>query len=274
MIWIEVNPVRERDFEKEADAAERRYEEEALMREKDVDQFKVLEEVFDYPTLKGVHKLFNRGTIEEIYGVVNAGKEGRIYWGTTPEGEELAIKIYYTTTGDFRRGMLRYIEGDPRFKRISRNPTRIVYVWTQKEFKNLKLVETAGVNAPRALDFYRNILVMTFIGEEGVPAPLLRQLPPEEPDEFYLTTLNEMRLMYQKAEMVHGDLSEYNIMNWMEEPVIFDVSQAMLTQHPIAEELLSRDINNINYFFSRMGVKTLEHEEAEVWIKNGAEELR
>lgn len=263
-----------RDFDEEADAAERKYEEESLMLEKDANHFKVLEEVFDYPTRKGVHKLFNKGTIEEIYGVVNAGKEARIYWGTNPKGKELAIKIYYTSAGEFRKGMLRYIEGDPRFKRVRKNPRSIIYTWAQKEFKNLKLIEEAGVNAPRPLDFYRNILVMTFIGEEGVPAPLLKQLPPEAPEDFYFKTLNEMRLMYQSAEMVHGDLSEYNIMNWMEEPVIFDVSQAMLTLHPIADELLSRDVNNINYYFSRIGVETLEHDKAEAWIKNGTEELR
>ncbi|MGB9684637.1 MAG: RIO1 family regulatory kinase/ATPase, partial [Candidatus Bathyarchaeales archaeon] len=64
-----------------------------------------------------------------------------------------------------------------------------------------------------------------------------------------------------KAELVHGDLSEYNIMIWKGRPVIFDMSQAVPLSHPMANFLLSRDITNINKFFSRLGVEVLAVEE-------------
>jgi serine/threonine-protein kinase RIO1 len=56
-------------------------------------------------------------------------------------------------------------------------------------------------------------------------------------------------------------------------PVIFDVSQAMLTIHPLAPILIERDIQNINYFFKRMGTKTRESDELKEWITGGTEDL-
>jgi RIO kinase 1 len=64
-----------------------------------------------------------------------------------------------------------------------------------------------------------------------------------------------------KAELVHGDLSEYNIMVWKGRPVIFDVSQAVSVAHPMADFLLRRDLANLNRFFNRLGVKVSTAEE-------------
>jgi RIO kinase 1 len=260
-------------IERKAEAAERRYEEESLMLRKQQDEFKVIEEVFDRPTLQGVYKLIHRKVIDKIEGVIKAGKEARIYWGKNPEGEELAIKIYYTTTAEFKKGMMQYIQGDPRFKRIKGTTRGLVYTWTSKEFKNLQLAERAGINSPHPIAFERNILVMTFIGEDGIPAPLLREIKLEDPEEFYEKLLNEMRLLYTEAGLVHGDLSEYNVMVWEGSPVIFDVSQAMLINHPLGDSLLKRDIDNINSYFRRIEVDVHNSETLEAWIKGESEDI-
>jgi RIO kinase 1 len=260
-------------MEKRAEAAERSMEERDRMLNKRQEDYKVIEEVFDRLTVEGIDKLMRRGTIKDLEGVIKAGKEARVYWGKGPEGEELAIKIYYTTTADFRKGMLKYIEGDRRFKRIRRTPRGIVYTWTQKEYKNLQLADKAGVNGPKPIAFNRNILVMSFIGEDGVPAPLLREIDPEDASAFYLKILEEARLLYTKAGVVHGDLSEYNIMVWEEVPVIFDVSQTLLLEHPLAAPLLKRDISNINTYFNRLGVDVVDSEDVETWIKGESEDL-
>jgi len=249
-------------IEEEADVHERRYEEESLMLEKNRESFQVLEEVFDRSTIQAINRLYKRGIIEEIYGAVNAGKEARIYYGINPDGGELAVKIYYTKTSEFRRGMIRYIEGDPRFSKIRRTPRNIVYTWAQKEFKNLQLIHEAGINCPKPIDFYRNIVVMTFIGEDGIPASLLKDVKLSNPSEFYRDLLSQVKLMYVKAKLVHGDLSEYNIMMWKDKPVIFDVAQAVPTSHPMAEFFLRRDLANVNRFFERLGVKVLSVDEA------------
>ncbi len=229
-------------MERKAEKLQRRHEETALMLNKNQEEFNVSDAVFDRPTLEGILRLIQKKKIDKIKGVLKAGKEAHVFWGTAPDGKEIAIKIYYTTTAEFRKGMMRYIEGDPRFKHIRTDTKSLVYAWTQKEFSNLQLAEQGGVNAPRPIDFLKNILVMTFIGVDGVPAPLLRELPLEDPDDFYDRLTDEMRTLYQKAGLVHGDLSEYNIMVWEKKPVIFDVSQAMLTNHPLAPSLLQHDV--------------------------------
>ena len=264
---------RKRDYEEQDDRLTRKYEEEALFKDKNKEEFRVIEEVFDRLTLQGMLKLFNKGTIDTLHGVVKAGKEARVYYATDKEERELAVKIYYTHTAEFRRGMMQYIQGDPRFKKIRSNTRSMIYTWNQKEFKNLQLCEEAGINSPRPIEFIRNILVMTFIGEDGIPAPLLRELAPEDPQAFYDTVLDEMQRMWQKAGLAHGDLSEYNIMIHDQQPVIFDVSQAMLTIHPMASVLIERDIQNINYFFKRQGAETRDPDELKEWITGGTEDL-
>ncbi len=256
-------------MEKKADKLQRRHEETALMLNKNQEEFNVNDAVFDRPTLEGILRLIQKKKVDKIKGVLKAGKEAHLYWGTAPNGAELAIKIYYTTTSDFRKGMLKYIEGDPRFKRIRTDPKSLVYTWTQKEFSNLQLAIGGGVNAPRPIDFLKNILVMTFIGVDGVPAPILRELQPEDPDDLYDKLTDEMRALYQKAGLVHGDLSEYNVMVWEKKPVIFDLSQAMLTVHPLAPSLLRHDVETINTYFQRLGVEVYDNKELEEWVKTG-----
>ena len=68
--------------------------------------------------------------------------------------------------------------------------------------------------------------------------------------------------LYRKADLVHGDLSEYNIMLWKSKPVLFDMSQSVPSSHPLAQSLLERDLVNVNKFFSRLGVKVLAADEA------------
>jgi len=264
---------RRRDSEKVGEGLEREYEEDALFKDKNREDFQVIEEVFDRLTTQAVYKLLKRGVIGALHGVMKAGKEARVYYATAPDGAELAVKIYYTHTAEFRKGMFQYIQGDPRFVRVRRSPRSLIYTWTQKEFNNLQLCEEAGVNSPRPIEFNRNVLVMTFIGEDGEPAPLLRELDPEDPQAFYEVVLDEMRLLWQRAGLAHGDLSEYNIMNYKEAPVIFDVSQAMLTVHPMASSLIERDIDNVNGYFRRLGADTRDPEKLKEWITGGAEDL-
>ncbi|MCW4050239.1 MAG: serine protein kinase RIO [Candidatus Bathyarchaeota archaeon] len=261
------------DIDKKTDVIERRYEEEALFKDKNREDFRVIEEVFDRLTVQGILRFFKRGIIKDLHGVVKTGKEARVYFATDKDDRELAIKIYYTHTAEFRKGMMQYIQGDPRFKRVRKQSRAVIYTWNQKEYSNLQLCFNAGVNSPEPIAFYRNILVMTFIGEDGLSTPLLRELDPEDPSGFYELVLHEMQLMWQKAGLVHGDLSEYNIMVQDEKPVIFDVSQAMLTGHPMANMLIERDIQNINNYFSRLDVETRDPKELKEWITGGTEDV-
>jgi len=194
-----------------------------------------------------------------MFGVVSAGKEARVYWAKNRRGEDVAVKIYLTTTAEFRKSIRQYIIGDPRFESVSGDLRKLILKWVRKEYKNLKRMYEAGVRVPKPYYAYRNILVMEFIGENGIRAPLLKEvrLTDEEYVEIYEKIVHYIKLMYNKAKLVHADLSEYNIMLYGGEPVIIDVSQAVTLDHPMAMYFLIRDIKNIiRYFRDEVGIET------------------
>jgi RIO kinase 1 len=220
-----------------------------------------VEEVFDQTTRMVVLDLMNSGVIYELNGVVSSGKESRVYWGTTRDGMDLAVKIYLTSSAEFKRGMHKYIIGDPRFKDVKHNTRSLIAVWAQKEFRNLTEASQAKVRVPMPIAVKSNIVVMEFIGKEGVSAPSLKERAPANPEEVYNVLVTYLKRLYQKAKIVHGDLSEYNIMMWKGKPVVFDLSQSVNLQHPMAEFMLNRDLANLNRFFSRLDVKVYPIEE-------------
>ena len=241
---------------------ERLHEREQYVLRKDFSSDRaVLEEVFDRSTLMVIYDFLNKGTISEIHGVVKAGKESRVYWGKDKNGNELAIKIYLTVSAEFRKGMLKYIEGDPRFKGVRHDTRSLIFTWAQKEFKNLEQATAAKVRVPNPVTVKNNVLIMEFIGKNGVSAPSMKESSPKNPEKIYESLLNYLRKLYYKAELVHGDLSEYNIMIWKGRPILFDMAQAVPPSHPMADFLLRRDLTNLNRFFSKLSVRVPSIEE-------------
>jgi len=232
------------------------------MKEKRSEEYEALEEVFDRSTLMTIYDFLNKGTIDQIFGAVKAGKESKLYWGRDKEDRVLAIKIFLTISAEFKRGMIPYIEGDPRFAHIKRDSRSLVYAWAQKEFKNLHQATDARVRVPKPIAVKHNVLIMEFIGADGVSAPLLREIELENPTRIYNLILTNVKKLYRKAKLVHGDLSEYNVMIWRNQPILFDVSQAVPLEHPMADQLLHRDLENLNRYFKRLGVEVLSTEEA------------
>lgn len=224
-------------------------------RRKDEDLLKTVEEVFDKFTLEALYKLINKKVIGLLHGVVDSGKESRVYWAKSPKGEDLAVKIFLTSTREFKKTILQYVEGDPRFKKIRMATRPLIYTWAMKEFKNLKKAYEASVSVPRPIAVYRNVLVMSFIGDNGTPAPLLRDVELDDYEGMLYKIVDNLKTLYCRAEMVHADMSEYNIMVWRNEPVFFDFGQAVLTSHPNANLFLERDVRNIVNFFRKKGVK-------------------
>ena len=220
-----------------------------------------VEEVFDQTTRMVLFDFLKEGKIDEVHGVVSAGKEARVYWGKTKEGKEIAVKIYLTSSAEFLKGMRKYIDGDRRFKNVRHNTRALVFAWAQKEFRNLQEARTAGIRVPRPIAVKNNVVLMEFIGVNGVSAPTMKERPPRNPEKTYGVLFGFIQSLYQKAELIHGDLSEYNTMIWKGHPVIFDMSQSVPTSHPLAAQLLRRDLENVNRFFSRLDVKVKPVEE-------------
>ncbi len=220
-----------------------------------------VEEVFDQTTRMVVFDMLNSGILYELNGAVSSGKEAKVYWGTTKEGVDLAVKIYLTSSAEFKKGMHKYIEGDPRFKDVKHDTRSLMAVWAQKEFRNLGEADAANVRVPKPIAVKSNIVVMEFIGAKGVSAPSLKEQPPDNPEKVYKIIVTYIKNLYKKAKIVHGDLSEYNIMMWKGKPVVFDVSQSVSIQHPMADFMLRRDLENVNRFFKRLDVDIIPVEE-------------
>ena len=225
------------------------------------EEFEYLEGVFDKPTLLTIYKLLNDGILSSLGGVVSTGKESKVYYAKGSGARELAVKIFATGNVEFRRSIPRYIIGDPRFQGIKRDSTGIVLTWAKKEYVNLRTLFDVGLGVPEPVALRRNVLVMSFIGKNGKRAPLLKETILESPKEVYDDLVNFIKWAYLRAELVHGDLSEYNVMVQEGRTYVIDVSQAVSTKHPLAEELLNRDISNVNRYFSELGVKVFSQEE-------------
>jgi RIO kinase 1 len=220
-----------------------------------------VEEVFDQTTRMVVFDMLNSNIIYELNGAVSSGKEAKVYWGKNKEGTDLAVKIYLTSSAEFKSGMHKYIQGDPRFKDVKHDTRSLMAVWAQKEFRNLQEAYAAKVRVPKPIAVKSNVVIMEFIGKEGVSAPSLKEQPPNNPERVYKVIVTAIKRLYKKAKIVHGDLSEYNIMMWKGRPVVFDVSQSVAIQHPLADFMLKRDIANVNRFFKRLDVNVIPEEE-------------
>ncbi|RLE80858.1 MAG: serine protein kinase RIO [Thermoprotei archaeon] len=240
------------DFEKFLD---KRLYKKKFKKLKDSELFEITEDVFSYYTLMALYDLINSGVIDKMYGVVATGKEARVYWAKAPDGRDLAVKIFKVETTEFRKTRLKYMIGDRRFSRIRRDLRSIIRAWCSKEYRNLRRAHDAGVRVPEPIAFKENVLVMEFIGSEGVPAPLLKDYPPQDPTSAYNTIIEYIKRLYLKAKLVHADLSEYNILNNDEELVIIDWGSAVELSHPSSHEFLLRDIRNISRFFERLNVE-------------------
>ena len=237
----------------EADRIAREKDREFLefrKRIKDADQFKVEASVFDEATLGALYKLVQDGHVDAFGGPMSTGKEANVYLAAGPD-REVAVKVYRINASDFRQ-MREYLDGDPRFEGIGSDKKKVVLAWTKKEFANLRRAMAAGVRVPVPIAVERNVLVMEFLGEDGQRARRLSEVTVENPGTAYEVVREYMRRLYD-AGLVHGDLSEYNVVVSDSELCLLDLGQAVTVHHPNSRDFLERDCYNVASFFTRQG---------------------
>lgn len=216
---------------------------------------KTFKDVFDNFTNVTILKLISKGQLDGLESPVSIGKEANIF-SALAQGERVMVKIYRIATCDFNK-MYDYLRADPRFPGLDKNRRKVVVLWAKREYRNLLKAREAGVRVPTPRAVLNNVLVMEFIGDGGIPAPRVKDLIPENPQNFFEKVVSGMQKLY-KAGMVHTDLSQFNILNYNEEPVFIDMSQATVLENPNAKEYLDRDIKNICTFFRKLGVNADE----------------
>lgn len=218
--------------------------------------------VLDPRTIGFIVKLLKKGTITKINGCISTGKEANVYHAVDEtSGREYAVKIYKTSILVFK-DRERYVDGEFRFRnsRSQHNPRKMIKIWAEKEFRNLKRLYSSGMNTPEPIDLKSHVLVMEFLSKNddaGSPSPKLRDYQFEDFEEitkFYHQMIHDIRFMFQKCRLVHADLSEYNSIVHQGQLYIFDVSQSVEPEHPMSLDFLRMDIKNVNDFFMKRGI--------------------
>ncbi|MEK6876193.1 MAG: serine protein kinase RIO [Nanoarchaeota archaeon] len=220
------------------------------------EKFKTKHGVFDDFTNRTIFKLMSEGRFRGLESPISIGKESNVFSALTKEGKRVIVKIYRLETCDFNR-MYDYIKDDPRYTGLKDKKRKVIFVWVQREYRNLMNARDAQVNVPIPITFSNNILVLEFIGRNGSIAPKLKDSVPKNKKRFFDKTIDNIRKLY-KSGLVHADLSAFNILNFDDNPVFIDMSQATVLKHPRAEEFLERDVRNICIFFRKAGLKANE----------------
>jgi RIO kinase 1 len=222
------------------------------MAKKSKEEWKVRHNVFDQFTNRVLFKLSSKGLFDELESTVALGKEANVF--TASKGDDtVCVKIYRLHTCDFNR-LFEYITTDPRYDTLKNQRRKVIFAWTQREYRNLLKVREIGVSCPKPYGFLNNVLVMDLIGDT---APQVKDKPPKDPKKFYEELVKNMKLMW-KNKFVHGDLSQYNILNDNETPVLIDFSQTTNSRNPKYKEYWERDVKNVSKYFKKLGVKTSE----------------
>ena len=238
---------------------------------KDKNDRATVDQVLDPRTLLVLHKLIQNSKIEKVFGCISTGKEANVYLAegrckdftllTMIEEDapnmEFAIKIFKTSILIFK-DRERYVSGEFRFRKghCKGNPRKMVQLWAEKEVRNLKRICQSGkIRAPWPYFLKNNVIVMEFIGRDGVAAPRLKDAVIGTDDVLEIAHLYEecvimMRNLYQTCKLVHGDLSEYNLLYFDKQIWMIDVSQSVEHDHPMALDFLRRDCMVMNHFFS------------------------
>uniref|UniRef100_A0A7S2W0U6 Serine/threonine-protein kinase RIO1 n=1 Tax=Eucampia antarctica TaxID=49252 RepID=A0A7S2W0U6_9STRA len=238
-----------------------------------------VEQCLDPRTRLILFRMLSRGFLQLIDGCLSTGKEANVYYAkagkelstvhnqpsnnnnlalatTHKHIQEYAIKIYKTSILVFK-DRDKYVSGEHRWRKgyCKSNPRKMVKVWAEKEMRNYRRLYMAGIPCPAPILLKSHVLVMEFLGENGWPSPRLKDadLSERRMREAYVQTVTNMRRMFQRCKLVHGDLSEYNILWHNQQVYIIDVSQSVESHHPSALDFLRKDCANVNDFFHNKG---------------------
>jgi RIO kinase 2 len=202
---------------------------------------------------------FVKAEVLEAFGKpLGVGKEADIYDALNPKSERIAVKFHRLGRISFRQTIRKrgYTTEHTGWLFQSR-------LAAEKEFEALKLVFQHGVAVPEPISQNRHVLVMGMI--EGAELAEYKEIP--APERVLKEILRNIRKAYLKASVVHADLSEYNVILKPDMHIlIIDWPQYVTKEHPNAQQLLTRDVENILRFFRRKHMVKAELEENVAYV--------
>ena len=221
------------------------------------EEWKVYGNVFDQYTDKLLVKLCSQNHFSKLQSPVSIGKEANIFTAITNDNDIIIVKIYRLESCNFNK-MYDYIKSDGRFEKLKKQRRKVIFTWVNREYQNILRARSLGVRVPKPITVKDHVILLEIIGDKS-PAPKLKDVSDEEVVEVYDKIVDDMKKMH-KGGLVHGDLSEFNILVHNSTPFIIDFSQGTTLKDPNYEEYWDRDIKNMVRFFKKSGIKISEEE--------------
>ncbi|MEO8059697.1 MAG: PA4780 family RIO1-like protein kinase [Burkholderiales bacterium] len=221
--------------------------------------------------------LIDEGLIDSVSRQLMSGKEAMVFV-VQCGNETRCAKVYKEATNRSFRQAVDYTENrkvkNTRQARAMAKGTRFgreaqEAAWQSAEVDALYRLAAAGVRVPKPFNFFEGVLLMELVADEyGAAAPRLNdvQFTPEQARAHHATLLSEVVRMLC-AGVVHGDLSEFNILLAADGPVIIDLPQAVdAAGNNHAQRMLLRDVGNLSLYFGRFAPELLNtHFGPEIW---------
>ncbi len=206
--------------------------------------------------------LLDQGVIESVVRPLLAGKEAEVYL-VEASGELRVAKVYKDAKNRSFKHRADYEEGrkirNTRTQRAMAKRSRFGRQQLEESWRNAEVdviyrLHEAGVRVPTPYDYVDSVLIMELVrDEDGGPAPRLVDidLDPDDAEGMFAFLIREVVRMLCTG-VVHGDLSDFNILIGPDGPVIIDFPQAVdPAANRSARKLLIRDVNNLTSFFAR-----------------------
>lgn len=228
-------------------------------------------------TPKSFEMLVYNGLVDEVMYQLMSGKEAEVYV-VQSKGELCCAKVYKNAENRSFSRQAQYQEG--RKGRNSRQARAMEKnskygrkeqegAWQNAEVDALRQLADAGVRVPRIINYFGGVLLMELVVDaNGDAAPRLNdiKLSAQQAREYHRTMISQIVLMLC-AGLVHGDLSEYNVLVGGDGLVIIDLPQAVdAAGNNNAGRMLQRDVDNMAAYFGRYAPELLSTEYGkEIW---------
>lgn len=213
--------------------------------------------------MQGLEQLLAEGIIDEVHNRLKTGKEAEVYL-VTHKGEVVAAKVYKEREHRSFKNNAGYTEGrqvrNTRTQRAMDKGSRFgkhmaEEAWKQAEADALYKLHAAGARVPKPVLFYEGVLLMEALPDAaGNPAPRLIDagvLPEQAAPMYALLRSEVVKLLC--ADLIHGDLSPYNVLVAWDGPVIIDFPQVIVAaRNNRAEQFFKRDLDNLWRFFAAL----------------------